>query len=1262
MRLAKITLAGFKSFADKTDIPFDMPVVGVVGPNGCGKSNIVDALKWVLGELSAKSLRGGAMLDMIFNGSATRKPSGMAAVTLTFDNSPDTRGRRTLALDMGTVTVTRQLYRDGSSEYLINNQRARLRDIRELFMDTGVGTDAYSIIEQGKVDVLLQANPTERREIFEEAAGISRFKARKKEALRKLERTENNLNLTRQRLEDMDRRLRSVKVQATRARSYKEHSHRLNALRLTHALAEYHRLTVEVNEIADGLEQAEADRTAFARALADAEKQLSDAQIERQSIQSQQKQLEHDKLTAESKGEQARQRAEFARTTIADLNDQVDRDAGRKNELSQRTAQLDNELKEHVQQANRLLESRDEGERRVESLQQDYVALQHQLNEKRNTLEDEKAGIVALMRRAAQLNNEIQSIGVFKQNLINTRDKLGERSRKVAEELERLLTLRDQANDKRVEVEDLIEAQSVKLSEQQVLASKLDQQLGDLTQRLAAHKEQRSGLNSRRSLLQEMQDTQQGVADAVKAVLARKFADEAQGHAGAVSATFGFVRGLLADMFETDIEHAGLVEAALGEHQQALVINRLSDLIDHDDAIDALAGRVQFLAIDQCRVASLVAAPDAVRTLSPVIDLVRYPDWLAPLAWQMLGRTLVVEDLRQARQLRQTLPDGYRFVTRAGQLLDEAGRVIAGPTTVQETGGLISRRSELAQLNEQLELLNQSITADQTALSELSDHASHIETVAQELRQGLFDAKTATVELSSRLDALDAQIKHLQREQPVLAAETEQVHHKLRDADEKHREHEQQASLVESDSSARQSAVEELTADLQSLSEQAETTQERLTAARVDLGKLVEQLAGAKQQTRQLEIAKTDVDRQHNLLTDQLDSNRARIDELTVSACEADGQIAAAGKRVESIDKLLEDIVKAMVDSDAGMSQIELRIQQHREQIEHLDAQSHAIEVNQREVQVRRQGVIDNARQQLEVDLVKAYGQSTQQSDDVDWTAIEAEITELNGKLQRLGTVNLDAIDELGELQVQREDLSKQIDDIDQARVQLMQLIRRINDDSRARFEKTFEQIRENFAGQQGMFRRLFGGGRADIVLEPDEDGNVDVLESGIEIIAKPPGKEPRSISLLSGGEKSMTAVALLMSVFQTKPSPFCVLDEVDAALDEANVERFAQVVKSFLGQSHFIVITHQKRTMLLCDILYGITMEERGVSKRVAVKFDQVGVDGQISDGTPGAKPQEAADHAAGEQTQTQLKSPAREQLAAMLDQREPLEAETTG
>ncbi len=281
MRLSKLTLWGLKSFADRTEIAFaTRPVVGIVGPNGCGKSNVVDAIKWVLGEQSAKSLRGGAMMDVIFNGSSTRKPSGMASVTLTFDNPPEPDGKRRLPIDGDTVAVTRQLYRDGSSEYLINKQRARLRDIRELFMDTGIGTDAYSIIEQGKVDVMLQSNAQERREIFEEAAGISRFKARKKEALRKLEKTEQNLGLSRQRLEDAERRLRSVKVQAGRARSYQEYTGRLRELQLTHALAEFHRFQAQLADVVQKLEQAEADHAAAARDLAKHEQALADAELE----------------------------------------------------------------------------------------------------------------------------------------------------------------------------------------------------------------------------------------------------------------------------------------------------------------------------------------------------------------------------------------------------------------------------------------------------------------------------------------------------------------------------------------------------------------------------------------------------------------------------------------------------------------------------------------------------------------------------------------------------------------------------------------------------------------------------------------------------------------------------------------------------------------------------------------------------------------------------------------------------------------------
>ncbi|MEM6854810.1 MAG: AAA family ATPase, partial [Planctomycetota bacterium] len=342
MRLAKLTLAGFKSFADKTEIPFDEPVVGIVGPNGCGKSNVVDAIKWVLGDQSPKSLRGGAMMDVIFNGSAKRKPAGMASVTLTFDNpvleeaacglAPDDDSakppapKRALPLETDQVAVTRQLYRDGTSEYLVNNQRARLRDIKELFMDTGIGTDAYSIIEQGKVARMLEANAAERRQIFEEAAGVSRFKARKKEALRKLERTEQNLALVRQRLEDTEKRLRSVKMQAARARSFQEHSARLRELQLTFSLAEYHQLTKQLGEVQEQLEQAEADRVAAQRELAKHESAVSDAETERAAVAQRSQQLQQARVQQESAKEQAEQQHRFAESTLADVKKQIERD------------------------------------------------------------------------------------------------------------------------------------------------------------------------------------------------------------------------------------------------------------------------------------------------------------------------------------------------------------------------------------------------------------------------------------------------------------------------------------------------------------------------------------------------------------------------------------------------------------------------------------------------------------------------------------------------------------------------------------------------------------------------------------------------------------------------------------------------------------------------------------------------------------------------------------------------------------------------
>jgi chromosome segregation protein len=1257
LRLSKLTVCGFKSFADRTELTFDAPVVGIVGPNGCGKSNFVDAIKWVLGEQSAKSLRGGAMMDVIFSGCATRKPAGMASVTLTFENPRLPDGSRKLGVDIDVVSVTRQLYRDGSSEYLINKHRARLRDVRELFMDTGVGTDAYSIIEQGKVDVMLRANPQERREIFEEAAGISKFKARKKEALRKLERTESNLGLTRQRLEDMEKRLRSVKIQATRARNYQEYSAKLREMRLTYALAEYHKLRTLWTDVNQRLEQAEADRAVAARKLSELQQAAGDAQTERQAIAGEQRSTEHDKLKHQSQRDQAAQREKFAKQSLAELHQQIDRDAHRTQELAQRSAQLTTELAQHEQAVTSLREQEAASQEKLVAAAEEHRLVQHEVNQKRAAAEEEKAQTVNLMRRAAQLRNEISSITQHERNLQGNRARVEQRLTQVVAEVQRLTALRDDAAARHDQAVAQLELDNTQLASHKTQIAQLNTEQQELAKRLATQKEKRSGLASRRHLLQEMQDKQQGVADPVKAILAKQ---TAQAKTPDQPQTFGMVRGMLADLFEADVDQARVVEAALGECQQALVIDRLSDLAGEDasPALAALAGRVTFLSLDQGGVSGAGSAQQLDAVMVPgakrVIDLVRYPQWLAPIAWRLLGQTLIVNSLQNAAMLRAVLPAGYRFVTSTGETLEADGRLIAGPAGAAGAGGLISRRSELTKLNAQLTELDAAIASDQSALAQLSEQGNSLEKAAGAVRQSIAQHNAARIEASSKLEALKDQSSRLSREQPVLSSEIAQIDRQTADAQTKRTAHEQSVTQIDADAAARQANVTKLEAAIADANHRGEASREALTHLRVQVGRLVEQLSSAERQVRQSQVAQQEIQRQHQAVEQHLATHRSRIGDLERAGQEAAEQVAHAARQIAELEKSLADLQARLHAADDAARLAQSQAHSQRSTVEQIDARVHQMAMSRRELEVKTEGVASAAQEQLQLDVAQAYEalETPPVIDDFDWQGLATQIQELREKIDRLGNVNLDAIGEQDQVQTDYEKLSAQVADIEQAKAQLQQLIEQINQDSRTRFEQTFHQIREHFAGQDGLFRRLFGGGKADIILQPDESGTLDVLESGIDIIAKPPGKEPQSISLLSGGEKTMTAVALLMSIFKTRPSPFCVLDEVDAALDESNVERFTQVVQSFLDKSHFVVITHHKRTMQACDVLYGVTQQERGVSKRVAVKFDQVSNDGRISQ--EAIQAQERADQARLAQ------SPAEEELvtdefAAELDDATP-------
>src|SRR4051794_17420315 len=587
MRLKKLIVQGFKSFADRTEFVFDSPITGIVGPNGCGKSNVVDAFKWVLGEQSAKSLRGDAMMDVIFNGSGGRKPAGMSEVVLVFENPKREDGTRILNVDVDEVSVGRRLFRDGTSEYQINNQVSRLKDIRELFLDTGVGVDAYSVIEQGRVAALLEANPEERRMIFEEAAGISKYKLKKKEAQRKLEKVDQNLLRLNDIVEEVDKRLRSVKIQAGRARTFQEYSTRLNELRLTYSLQEYH----THNEQLKGLDAQREDlqfRLDDAGAnLAKAQNALADKRLHFDALSQKKQSLEYELVQAIAQMESAQHRQQFAQQQLAQIAEQIaafEQDkASAQAKLDEVTGTLDAETAELA----KLTEELEQQKRLIDQRQEAFRDGQLQLNKLSQEIEQNKAAILDLMRRAASVNSRIASIEIEHKNIAAQQARLAERRQIVVAESEQLDAKRGELQAKLDGILTTITEQQQQLESKRTESQSLGKQIAQIGEQLGAAKEHRSGLISRQKLLVDLEARREGVSEGVKSVLRQR------------ETKFPFVRGLVADILRVDVEHARVIESALDGRDQWLVADSVGASIAARDAFEELEGRVNVINIDE---------------------------------------------------------------------------------------------------------------------------------------------------------------------------------------------------------------------------------------------------------------------------------------------------------------------------------------------------------------------------------------------------------------------------------------------------------------------------------------------------------------------------------------------------------------------------------------------------------------------------------------------------------------------------------------
>ncbi len=1190
--LKALELSGFKSFADKTRFDFPSGITVIVGPNGSGKSNVVDAIKWVLGEQSAKSLRGKEMADVIFKGSNSRKAANTAEATIIFDNS---EGK--LAVDAPEVHVTRRVYRSGEGEYLINRQACRLKDVRDLFRGTGVGADAYSLIEQGKVDRLLQASAKDRRAIFEEAAGISRFKAKKIEAQRRLERVEQNLLRLSDIVDEVGSRLRSMRSQATKARRYREYSNRLKELRTQVALAEWRELSRKLQGAENRLgrlrdEVARIDATCSAQ-----DARSLELETEIVSISESVRDREHQASRNQQAITASQSLIEHERQRVAELEEEAGRYQAQLAMLGGRAE----DVTARVRQTRDLLEVAEEEYRRASQQLQEHDALGQQLaaqlSGRREQIDRRREQHLDLMRSLSTLATQVTSLEADRNAVYGTvrrcDGRLAELESEHASHADQLRTA--EADERRL-VSELaesarqLEAADLELDENvRLVARRRDE--------LAAQHGRLNGLVERVSLLDELERRHEGLTAGVQQVLELAKQDN--------PGPFGEVVGLVADVIDVPMQWAPLIDATLGPVAQHVVLTA-------DAVLEALAtghfrpsGRVGFVMLDdETRMPADESAllQEQPGVLGRLDQMVQTPLAYRPLIRRLLGRVWAVETLQQARRLRATGFENVQFVTRHGEVVRLDGSVLAGP---KDIAALISRRSELKVLRRDRHALERQI---HEATSELARLENNIEDQRVVVRK-LTDQQTARTEQlgDRRVQVRTARrfMDELRREQNTLQAERLAAQQELDRISSQLDTASQQASDRESQIAVAEEALDQAQHQIARVERHWQQHQRVATTMRIDRAKSEQRLEGLRSQLKQFE----DDQRERSVaITD----TRHQWTQVEQRACAARMAILDATSQLANLflrkERLLSELTQAVQRQNSVAAQrvaVSEQLRESRKELSNQQQLLHQLEMAATQLQLQRRSLAERLRDDYGIDIAAMENQ-TDQLEIEQGEAVDQEIAALKRKISNIGAVNMEALNELDELETRFESLNGQYQDLTQAKESLERIIQKINADSRHLFLETLEAIRANF---QVLYRRAFGGGKADIVLEE----GVDVLECGVEIMATPPGKPSFSNTLLSGGEKALTAVALLLAIFQYRPSPFCVLDEVDAPFDEANIGRFVDVLTDFLDWTKFVLVTHSKKTMTAAATLYGITMQESGISKQVAVRFEDVSEDGHI-------------------------------------------------
>ncbi|MCB9667811.1 MAG: chromosome segregation protein SMC [Myxococcales bacterium] len=1185
MRIKRLEIYGFKSFVDRTVFRFDEDIIGIVGPNGCGKSNIVDAIRWVMGEQSAKHLRGGTMEDVIFSGSEDRGPQGFAEVALTFDNASGNAPPE--YKDFGEITVMRRVDRSAESEYFINQVPVRLMDVTQLFLGTGVGTKAYSIIEQGRVGLIVSAKAKDRRHFIEEAAGVTKFKSRKRAAERKMDHTRQNLLRLKDVVAELEKSLASLKRQAQKAEKFRQYRSELRDLELHEAAHRWLDLTVTEKAVASDLLLKEAE---LREVRASVKAQEVSLQGQRAELLEEERRLEKAQVAA-FESENA---VHLLESQIAHYLDQIGSVRERESSLDREleTLQLEHatSLAEHQGLELALARAVQEEKHAAEELRRVSEELEHKraiLEEASTTMENCRSRLQDSRTLRVTLESQAEA------NIVR-RSEAAARLTKVRQDREALLLARSNdmqaLEELRARLEGLQGGKTHSADKRRVLVG----ELADLRARLLTIEHTMESLRgqlvqkrSRLSSLEEIQRKFEGMESGTRAIMTRYVRE----HGGDANA---HVVGLIADRIGCPEPLTAPLAAALGERLQVVV---LDDLAGTADAVRYLSegkhGRASFVAQKVMPAPSLAVPADA-SVIGKLTDMLSYEDSDRALVEHLLGNVLLVDDLSSALRLYRLHGPVFGYATRGGEYLSPDG-VLTGGSEEQRGTHLLEFKRDIRILKDAVLEKSRALATIETEHSALRRQVAEQEAADEAARTEAHEADLSVMEVQTALrhteevcDGKEHQLQSLSLEEGTITLVLEECdHEESRFATELGRIVQKQEDIEQELSAAVELVAERKRAEDQ---QAIVVTDERVKVARAQQKRVSDENV----RDRLVKTMRDLEDRRARLLDEQTEGQRKQ-EEFSARVVQAKDKLAQRKAQLEEQKSALE---AARGRSERSRETCALGEQALRELRETIDQQSAIVgelALERREKVLAIEHLIEQMQERHQVDvrdtLLDYHGLRTPDEE------AHARAGELNRLLSRMGEVNLLAISEYDEQSLRYEDLGRQQQDLEVALEQLDKAIRKMNRESRKLFKVAFDAVNERF---QRIFPAMFGGGTGELTLtDPD-----DLLETGVEIMAKPPGKRINTLELMSGGEKALTAVSLIFAIFQYKPSPFCLLDEVDAPLDEANIDRFGEAIRSMSRDSQFIIITHSRRSMELADRLYGVTMEVPGVSKVVSVQL----------------------------------------------------------